>query len=172
MSVLYRPVAGLFVLLMLGACGLYYAQLSAQPERMTFLSWQDAGVTAQGGGLYRLHCAHCHGMPGASAASQGAKAGMSVPLHDESGHTWQHPDYALFRLIRDGLAVANCTPVDPQKMPRFKGVMTDTELVAVLSYIKSTWPEESRRYHDEVNAMYGAYNRAVSEFIVIDGEEG
>ena len=97
---------------------------------------------------------------------------VAAPPHDEHGHTWQHPDFALFQLIRDGVAVANCVPVDPERMPRFKEILTDAELVAVLAYIKSTWPDETRQYHDKVNMMYGPYNRAVSKLIDMDGKEG
>ena len=101
-----------------------------------------------------------------------ARVGSPAAPHDETGHTWQHPDYALFQLIRDGVAVANCLPVDPEQMPRFRDVLTDAELVAVLSYIKSSWPDETRRYHDKVNMMYGAYNRAVGELIDLDRMAG
>ena len=37
-----------------------------------------------------------------------------------------HPrsDYALFRLVRDGIAVANCAPVDPELMPSSRASLT------------------------------------------------
>lgn len=36
-------------------------------------------------------------------------------------------------------------------MPGFDGVLTDAEIIAVLSYIKSTWPESIRDRHDDLN---------------------
>jgi mono/diheme cytochrome c family protein len=33
-------------------------------------------------------------------------------------------------------------------MPGFKDILSDAEIIAVLSYIKSTWPEDIRRRHD------------------------
>ncbi|MBB90587.1 MAG: cytochrome C, partial [Magnetovibrio sp.] len=36
-------------------------------------------------------------------------------------------------------------------MPGFDGVLTDAEIVAVLSYIKSTWPASIRARHDDLN---------------------
>ncbi|HBC07561.1 MAG TPA: cytochrome C, partial [Rhodospirillaceae bacterium] len=36
-------------------------------------------------------------------------------------------------------------------MPGFDGVLTDTEIIAVLSYIKSTWPASIRARHDDLN---------------------
>jgi len=47
--------------------------------------------------------------------------------------------------------------------------LTDADLVAVLSFIKSTWPAELRASHDRVNVMYGPYNRAVGELIGAGG---
>ncbi|MCC2634961.1 MAG: cytochrome c, partial [Ramlibacter sp.] len=37
-------------------------------------------------------------------------------------------------------------------MPAYEGVLSDAEIVAVLSYIKSQWPADIRRKHDELNA--------------------
>ena len=130
----------------------------------------DATAVRAGETLYATHCAACHGVPGVSPPVVQAISPEPPPAHDESGHTWQHPDFALFQLIRDGVAVANCEPVDPERMPMFRDVLTDRDLVAVLSYIKSTWPEDIRAEHDKVNVMYGPYNRAVGE--LIDGDAG
>jgi mono/diheme cytochrome c family protein len=35
-------------------------------------------------------------------------------------------------------------------MPIYDGVLSDEEIIAVLSYIKSTWPEEIRARHTEM----------------------
>lgn len=135
-----------------------------------FLQWRDPAVTAAGRMLYAAYCAGCHGMPDGSSAATNV-SGKAPPLHDETGHTWQHPDYALFQLVRDGVAVANCVPVDPELMPKFKGIVSDSELVAILSYIKSTWPDAIRKDHDQVNMMYGPYNRAVRDLIGAETSE-
>ena len=41
----------------------------------------------------------------------------------------------------------------PSGMPVYEGVLTDDEIIAVLSFIKSTWPDDLRQYHDELNAQ-------------------
>ncbi len=36
-------------------------------------------------------------------------------------------------------------------MPGYETVLADGEIIAVLSYIKSTWPAEIRQRHDRMN---------------------
>jgi mono/diheme cytochrome c family protein len=36
-------------------------------------------------------------------------------------------------------------------MPAYEGKLTDEEIIAVLSYIKSTWPDDIQRRHDQLN---------------------
>ena len=43
-------------------------------------------------------------------------------------------------------------------MPGYDGVLTDQEIIAVLSYIKSRWPPDIRARHDEMNARNRAAN--------------
>ncbi len=134
--------------------------LLAEEEDSGFLRWRDPAEIAAGEQLYRASCAGCHGIPGLSKPVAQPGQRIVPSSHDEEGHTWQHPDFALFRLVRDGEAVANCDPVDAELMPRFRGAVSDSQLVAILSYIKSTWPEEIRAHHDRVNRMYAPYNAA------------
>ncbi len=37
-------------------------------------------------------------------------------------------------------------------MPVYEDVLTDDEIVAALSFIKSTWPQEIRARHDDLEA--------------------
>ena len=36
--------------------------------------------------------------------------------------------------------------------PGFEGVLSDEDILAVLSWIKSRWPASIRKQHDEINA--------------------
>lgn len=166
----YRIGIGVLLLCLLGPALWLLHDRFAGDAQTSFLRWREPRTVHAGEALYRTHCAACHGVPGVSPPVVQAISPEPPPAHDESGHTWQHPDFALFQLIRDGVAVANCEPVDPERMPMFRDVLTDRDLVAVLSYIKSTWPEDIRAEHDKVNVMYGPYNRAVGE--LIDGDAG
>jgi mono/diheme cytochrome c family protein len=64
---------------------------------------------------------------------------MPAPPHDESGHTWHHPDHVLFAITKSGL-VPPYAPKDYESdMPSFAGQLSDDEIWAVLAYLKSHW---------------------------------
>jgi len=69
---------------------------------------------------------------------------LPAPPHDESGHTWHHSDKQLFIIVKNGLAAI--APGYESDMPTFGGVLTDVQIMAVLGYIKSTWPERAQAY--------------------------
>ncbi len=76
---------------------------------------------------------------------------LRAPPHDETGHTWHHNDKLLFELTKFGPKV---TAGEDYKthMPAYEGVLSDNEIIAVLSYIKSTWPEEVIEiYNKQIN---------------------
>ncbi len=117
-----------------------------------FLRPDDPVTVARGERLYGQYCASCHG---ANLEGQpGWRAGPGkAPPHDASGHTWHHPDAQLFRITREG----TIGRMPNGAMPGFAGKLTDDDIVAVLSYIKSRWPERIRSVHDRINrrAMRG-----------------
>ena len=84
---------------------------------------------AVGQQVYAINCTACHGDIGSAPTLPGA------PSHAEDGHTWHHADRHLFQWILDGPPLA-------QVMPAFRGTLSDDEVLAVLAYIKSKWPEE------------------------------
>jgi mono/diheme cytochrome c family protein len=95
--------------------------------------------------LYADRCAACHGanLEGQPDWMKRKPDGrLPAPPHDATGHTWHHSDDQLFQIVRDGLSAI--VPGYETDMPAFAGVMTDDEIVAVLDYIKSTWPERQQ----------------------------
>jgi mono/diheme cytochrome c family protein len=114
----------------------------------------DAAVVARGEAIYAEACAECHG-----AALEGQPdwrerkpdGRLPAPPHDVGGHTWHHPDEQLFALTKLGPA-ALAGGGYQSDMPGFEGALSDAEIVAVLSYIKSTWPPEIQARHDQINA--------------------
>ena len=108
-------------------------------------------VVAQGADVYATACASCHGADLAGQPnwrSRNADGRLPAPPHDESGHTWHHDATALFQLTKVGVAEMIGDPDYASDMPAFSDTLTDEEIVAVLSYIKSTWPADIRERHD------------------------
>ena len=73
------------------------------------LSPDDAEIVARGEAVYVAHCALCHGrnLEGQPNWQTRDKEGfLPAPPHDESGHTWHHPDRLLFDITKVGVALA------------------------------------------------------------------
>jgi mono/diheme cytochrome c family protein len=118
------------------------------------LDTSDSRVLAAGQAVYAKHCAACHGdrLQGQPDWRFRDAAGrLPAPPHDASGHTWHHPDDVLFRITKYGVAkAANLKDYD-SAMPAYEGVLSDAEIVAVLSWIKSQWPAGAREKQELVN---------------------
>lgn len=124
------------------------------PERAPLLRTDDATLLERGRSVYMSQCASCHGMNREGQANwreRGADGRLPAPPHDETGHTWHHPDEVLFRITRDGVAKAAGMPDYVTSMPAYGGRLSDAEIVAVLSWIKSQWPDKVRADHDGIN---------------------
>ena len=76
---------------------------------------------------------------------------LPAPPHDAFGHTWHHPDDTLVRITKFGVAKAANLASYESSMPAYEGVLSDDEIVAALSWIKSQWPASIRVKHDEMN---------------------
>ncbi len=115
----------------------------------------DPQVVSAGRDLYMVHCANCHGADLEGQPdwrSPGPDGLLPAPPHDATGHTWHHTDQLLFDLTKHGPAAFVGADYDTA-MPAFDGILTDAEIVAVLSFIKSHWPERIRQRHDEMNSL-------------------
>lgn len=128
--------------------------LSPEPQS-GLLSPDDRQIVTQGAEIYTQNCAVCHGsnLEGQveNWQSPGADGLLPAPPHDETGHTWHHGDALLFAITKYGVAeAANLTDYQ-SAMPAYEGILSDDEIIAVLSYIKSTWPDEIRAGHDALN---------------------
>lgn len=118
----------------------------------------DAAQVSAGRAFYAKHCASCHGahLEGQPNWRERLPNGrLPAPPHDASGHTWHHADAVLFALTKEGLVPGRYAPPGYQSdMPGFKGVLTDSEIWAVLAYIKSTWPPEILARQQEVDRQH------------------
>ncbi len=109
---------------------------------------------ARGGEIYAEYCASCHGasLQGEPAWQERKPDGrLPAPPHDVSGHTWHHVDKVLFEITKVGPAKLIGDPSYETDMPAFEGVLSDADIVAVLSFIKSQWPNGVIVRHDAAN---------------------
>jgi S-disulfanyl-L-cysteine oxidoreductase SoxD len=130
----------------------WWMQRSATPVRVA-LQPDDLHVLAAGERVYLAHCAACHGarLEGQpNWRTPGADGRLPAPPHDASGHTWHHADEVLFNITKHGVAKAANLPDHKSAMPAYDGVLSDDEIIAVLSWIKSRWPPEVRARHDQI----------------------
>jgi mono/diheme cytochrome c family protein len=135
-----RPLA-LIAALGLSACS--PATDTLDPSR---IDAGDDALIAQGRTLYADYCASCHGanLEGEPDWRQRRANGrLPAPPHDETGHTWHHSDETLFNITKFGTAAFAPEGYETD-MAGFGDVMSDTEIIATLAFIKSQWPEEIR----------------------------
>ena len=96
----------------------------------------DLKLVRLGADIYAQNCAACHGddLKGERDWMDANPDGsLKAPPHDETGHTWHHQDDLLFRITKHGTAKAVGLENFNSNMPAFEGVLTDTEIIAVLS---------------------------------------
>jgi mono/diheme cytochrome c family protein len=122
-------------------CGAAILSLSLVPIAKA----QQAPPT--GAELYVERCAACHGanlegQPDWMVRKPDGK--LPAPPHDASGHTWHHSDKQLLAIVGDGLGAI--APGYETDVPAFGDQLTDAEILAILDYIKSRWPERERAY--------------------------
>ena len=151
--------AGLLALLLVAGAGYFSLRVSNRQAAAPVHSLRpdDPQVLRVGARIYAQQCAACHGARSEGQPSwrvRGPDGLLPAPPHDASGHTWHHPDEQLFAITKQGLAQLINQPDYRTAMPIYDGVLSDNEIVAVLSWIKAQWPPEIRQRHDEINVQY------------------
>ena len=148
-------VVVLAIVAVLGAWVTYYAYFGGSDPKVIRLQPDNAAVVAQGKSLYASQCASCHGenLQGQPNWQQrNAEGRLPAPPHDQSGHTWHHSSAQLFQVTKYGVqSVAG--PDYKSDMPAFEHIISDDEIITILSYIKSTWPPAIRERHDGLNPL-------------------
>ena len=148
--------AGLYLMLALAGSSPALANASVAANGTVELRPGDADYVKLGQQIYLEQCASCHGvnLEGQAGWRDKMVDGMRLaPPHDKSGHTWHHPDKLLYQLTKYGFAAMIGSDYKVS-MPVYDGILTDREIIAALSYIKSTWPDDVRQIHDKINADY------------------
>ena len=137
-----------------GAVMLSLSSATKKAEKSVSLLPKNHSVTNSGKLVYAENCASCHGMALEGQANwrqRDPDGYLPAPPHDKTGHTWHHSDTYLFLMTKYGIEKMIGRKY-PNNMPAYKDKLTDEEIIAALSYIKSTWPGRIQRQHDRVNA--------------------
>ena len=139
------------IIVMLGIV-IYLAEEKVSEAAIT-LNPDNKETILLGKSVYVQNCASCHGVK-----LEGQKDWMSrlpdglmpAPPHDETGHTWHHSDKYLFMITKYGIEDIIGQKY-PNNMPAYEDILSDKEIISVLSYIKSTWPNKIKKIHDQIN---------------------
>ena len=127
--------------------------LNNQTHANMSLMHDNSETITFGKDIYSQECASCHGKNLAGQANwreRDDKGYMPAPPHDKNGHTWHHSDHNLFLMTKYGIEKIIGKKY-PNNMPAYEDMLSDYEIIAVLSYIKSTWPSYIQIQHDQIN---------------------
>lgn len=139
-------VGGLSVAAVAGIAAVYLSAFRGEPA-LTRADVSNAQLVTLGRTVYKAECASCHGanLEGQpNWRSRLPDGRLPAPPHDETGHTWHHADALLFDITKYGGA-KNAPPGFVSGMPAFSEKLSDREIWAALSYIKSRWPAPVRQ---------------------------
>ena len=140
-------------ILLVGVVIYYFSSPANEAAASIALKHNDVAVVDLGQVVYAENCASCHGVALEGQANwrqRDADGYLPAPPHDETGHTWHHPDSYLFLMTKYGIEEM-IGKTYPNNMPAYKDKLMDEEILAVLSYIKSTWSSRIQRQHNQIN---------------------
>ncbi len=101
--------------------------------------WYTPDWVQSGEPVYLQNCAACHGNAGQGTFDwrrRGADGKFPPPPLNGTAHTWHHPFLALARQIKFG------APGGGGNMPPFSETLSDEEIVNVIAWFQSKWPEQ------------------------------
>ncbi len=114
----------------------------------------NSTVAQAGARLYEQHCAQCHGEQGRGVP------GAYPPLAGNRAVTMDATANLVQVVLNGGYAPATAGNPRPFGMPPFVLVMNDTELAALLTYLRSAWGNQASAVTaTEVNRMRANNNR-------------
>ena len=105
----------------------------------TLHRWYEPSRVESGEKVYALNCAECHGARGEATPDWRRRepdGSFPPPPLNGTAHTWHHPFQVLARQIKFG------APGGAGKMPPFQSRLTDEEIINVIAWIQSLWPDE------------------------------
>ena len=106
-------------------------------------------VIEEGRDVYAATCAACHGADGEGQPEWHVKKAdgtLPAPPLNGEGHTSHHADGVLYRVVSQGGQILEDPGLDfTSAMPAFGEQLSHSEIVAVLTYLKSLWGDKTSR---------------------------
>ena len=108
--------------------------------------WFNQAVVDYGAGLFQQNCAVCHGANAEGTSDwkkTDANGNYPPPPLDGSAHAWHHSIPQLVRSIKEGGIKLGGV------MPPFEEKLSDQDVLAVIAYFQSRWPDDIyTRWHE------------------------
>tara|TARA_E500000178_G_scaffold145207_1_gene144833 strand:- start:124 stop:594 length:471 start_codon:yes stop_codon:yes gene_type:complete len=130
----------------------FYAYTMNKDNKIILMP-NDASLVSLGQKIYLQNCASCHGVKlegQKNWQTRDDEGYLLAPPHDETGHTWHHNDEYLFLMTKYGIEKIIGKKY-PNNMPAYEDILSDKEIIAVLSFIKSSWPKKIQEIHNNIN---------------------
>ena len=130
----------------------FYAYTMNKDNKISLMP-NDASLVSLGQKIYLQNCASCHGVKlegQKNWQTRDDEGYLLAPPHDETGHTWHHNDEYLFLMTKYGIEKIIGKKY-PNNMPVYEDILSDKEIIAVLSFIKSSWPKKIQEIHNNIN---------------------
>ncbi len=109
----------------------------------------DPKVLSHGQQMFQSHCAICHGMQAQGTVEDWTQKDQDgrypPPPLNGTAHTWHHSVTSLVRTIKNG------TQVIGGSMPAWKDELSDEEILSIILWLSSLWPEEIYQAWMQVN---------------------
>jgi mono/diheme cytochrome c family protein len=106
---------------------------------------------SQGSELFAQNCSSCHGVEGVGQNPESPNGGILdgggylAPALNGTGHAWHHPNSVLFKTIKHGSIASDSS------MRAFSNRLSDKEIVMIIHYFKSLWPDPISEKHSNLN---------------------
>ncbi len=130
----------------------FYAYTMNKDNKISLMP-NDVSLVSLGQKIYLQNCASCHGVKlegQKNWQTRDDEGYLLAPPHDETGHTWHHNDEYLFLMTKYGIEKIIGKKY-PNNMPAYEDILSDKEIIAVLSFIKSSWPKKIQEIHNNIN---------------------
>jgi mono/diheme cytochrome c family protein len=155
-----KPLVAVAIIIAVTAAGAIYWSKRDNKVAPRLIMY-DSQQVVNGERVYMEHCARCHGryLEGQMNWQTPLPNGrLPAPPHDDSGHSWHHPDSYLFGVTKYGMVPPYAPEGYQSDMPAFAEVLSDQDIIDALLFIRGRWTENAlehqRRVTNDVDGPY------------------